>query len=159
MNDDEYTLESGLLDVGDGHQIYYQRWGNPNAKPIFYLHGGPGSGSRDKYKALFDPVKHQVIFHDQRGSGQSTPFGSTENNTTQKLIEDIEKLREKFGFDKFQIIGGSWGSTLGLAYAIEHPDKVEKILLWGIYAGTKVETDYIVQGGLKTHYPESWQHF
>lgn len=159
MQDDKYTIESGHLAVGDGHEIYYQRWGNKNAKPIFYMHGGPGSGSKDKYKLNFDPKIHQVIFHDQRGSGQSTPFASTKNNTSQDLVADIEKLRDKFGFNKIQLTGGSWGSTLSLLYAVTHPDKVEKMLIVAIFTGTKVEIDYIQQGGLRTHYPDAWDDF
>ena len=159
MNDDKYTITSGHLEVGDGHKIYYQQWGNPKSEPIFYLHGGPGSGLKDKNKKLFDPKKHNVIFHDQRGSGLSTPFASTDNNTLQDLIEDIEKLREELNFKKIFIAGGSWGSTLGLAYAIAHSDRVKKMLLWGIFTGTKSEVNYIQQGGLKTHYPEAWKDY
>ncbi|MCA9324364.1 prolyl aminopeptidase [Candidatus Saccharibacteria bacterium] len=159
MNDDQYALESGLLDVGGGHQIYFQQWGNKDAEPIFFLHGGPGSGCKDKHKAAFDPKKHLVIFHDQRGCGKSTPFGKLEHNTTQDLIADIEKLREKFGFEKISLFGGSWGSALALAYAIEHPDRVNKMLINGIYTGTKKESDYIQLGGLSTHFPESWQQY
>jgi proline iminopeptidase len=159
MNDDEYTIESGLLNVGEGHEIYYQRWGNPDATPTFFLHGGPGAGCKDKHKAGFDPNKHHVIFHDQRGCGQSTPFGELNHNTTQDLISDIEKLRSKFGFNKINLFGGSWGSCLSLLYAIEHSNHVQKMLINGIDTGTKKETDYIQQGGLATHFPDSWQQY
>jgi proline iminopeptidase len=159
MNDDKYTISSGHVDVGNGHEIYFQQWGNPSADPIFFLHGGPGAGCRDKHKAGFNPEKQHVIFHDQRGCGLSTPFGKLEHNTTQDLISDIETLRLKFGFEKISLFGGSWGSCLALAYAVEHPKRVHKMLLNGIYTGTNAETDYIQQGGLSTHLPESWQHY
>lgn len=159
MNDDQYTIESGHLDVGDGHKIYYQRWGNPDAVPTFYLHGGPGGAGKDKHKLAYDPSKSHIVFHDQRGCGNSTPFSSTENNTTDDLIGDIEKLRMKLGFEKIQLTGGSWGSFLALCFAITYPDKVHKMLLRGIFTGTKAELDYIQQGGLATHYPEAWQQY
>lgn len=159
MNDDKYTIESGFLPVGNGHKIYYQRWGNPDAAPTFNLHGGPGSGSKDRYRLNFDPVRHQVIFHDQRGSGKSTPFAGLKHNTTQDLIADIETLRKKFGFSKIQITGGSWGSCLALAYAIDYPQNVSKLLLTGIFTGRKSELDYIQQGGLRTHFPDAWAQY
>lgn len=161
MNDDEYTIESGFLDVGDGHKIYYQRWGNINAKPIFYLHGGPGSGSKDAYKLNFNPDKQQVIFHDQRGCGKSQPFGKLEYNNTQELIEDINKLQKhlKLLNEKIILYGGSWGSCLALAYSVTHPNRVSKLLIYGVYTGTRSETNYIQQGGLATHFPESWQQY
>jgi proline iminopeptidase len=159
MNTDKFTIASGHLDVGDGHKIWWHQWGNPKSSPIFVLHGGPGGGSKDKYKLNFDPTTQQVVFHDQRGSGQSTPFGSIEHNTTQYLIADIEKLRVMLGYKKIMLAGGSWGSFLGFAYTIMHPDSVTKMLLGGIYLGTKAETDYIQQGGSKTHYPEAWEQY
>jgi len=159
MNDDKYTIKSGFLDVGDGHKIYNQQWGNKDCSPIFYLHGGPGGGCKNKNKAFFDPKIHNVVFYDQRGSGLSTPFGSIKNNTTDDLVEDIEKLRKHLGFSKIKLIGGSWGSTLGLCYALKYPDNVDKVLLWGIFTGTKTEADYIQQGGLKTHFPDAWEEY
>lgn len=159
MNEDIYTISSGMLDVGDGHQIYYQQWGNKNSDPIFYLHGGPGGGCSNKYKKFFDPKKHNVIFHDQRGSGLSTPHAEIDNNTTDKLVEDIELLRKFLKIDQIRIIGGSWGSCLALIYAIKHPQNVAKMLIWGIFTGAKNEVDYIQQGGLKTHFPEAWEQY
>ncbi len=159
MNEDKYTISSGMLKVSGGHTIYYQRWGNEKATPTFFLHGGPGSGSKDKYKSNFDPEKHHIIYHDQRGSGKSLPFGSLDNNTTADLVEDIENLRLKFKFNKINITGGSWGSFLALAYAIKYPDNINRILISGIYTGTKTENDYIAQGGLKTHFPDSWNQY
>lgn len=160
MTTDEFTIDSGLLDVGDGHQIWWHDWGFIHAKsPILHLHGGPGSGSKNRYKLSYDPSVQRVIFFDQRGSGQSLPFGSTDHNTTQNLIADIEHIREKFGLEKFMLSGHSWGSTLALAYAIAHPTHVSKMLLGGIFLGTKQDADYIQQGGLKTHFPEAWEQY
>lgn len=159
MNDDEYTITSGYLEVGDGHTIYYQEWGNKQLVPTFHLHGGPGSGNKDKNKLNFDPKRHHIIFHDQRGCGKSTPFAELKGNTTQALVQDIEKLRSFFGFDKIQLTGGSWGSTLALMYAITYPQYVSKMLLNGIFTGTKLETDYISQGGLQTHFPDAWERY
>ncbi len=159
MNDDSYTIKSGHLDVGDGHKIYYQQWGNHKAEPIFFLHGGPGSGCKDKYKLTFDPKKHHVIFHDQRGSGLSTPFAAVDNNTTNNLVKDIETLRNHFKFSRISLSGGSWGSFLALVYAVSYPENVEKMLLRGIFTGTKAELDHIQQGGIAKHYPEAWQQY
>lgn len=161
MVDDQFTIKSGLLDVGDGHKIYYQEWGNPDAEPIFFLHGGPGGQCGDSHKLYFDPSKHRVIFHDQRGCGQSIPFGSTKNNTTQKLVEDIEHIRKTLHIKtKHSIFGGSWGSCLALIYAITHPENVNKMILRGIYTGTRRETDHIQQeNGISKYYPESWERY
>ena len=160
MQDDTYTIKSGHLDVGDGHQIYFQEWGNPESVPIFFLHGGPGGSCEDSHKLYFDPIKHHVIFHDQRGSGQSTPFGSTEHNNTQDLVEDINKLRDHIQIKgKHSFFGGSWGSCLALVYAISYPDNVKSMVLRGIYTGTKTETDYIQQGGIGQYYPETWERY
>ncbi len=159
MNEDAHTISSGFLEVGNGHTIYYQQWGNIKSKPIFFLHGGPGSGCKDTYKTFFDPRKHHVIYHDQRGSGKSTPFAEIAHNTTQDLVEDIEKLRKHFKFSKIGIAGGSWGSFLGFTYAIAFPNTVSNMVLWSIFGGTKAELDYIQQGGLATHYPESWNQY
>jgi len=157
MND--YVNDSGLLDVGDGHQIYWEDWGNPNGAPIISIHGGPGGSFSDTHKALFDPAKHHVIFHDQRGCGRSLPFASTENNTTQDLIHDIELLREKFEFETVNIIGGSWGSSLSLLYTIEHPDRVSNLLLWGIYLIRQFETDWVNEGYPRYNFPAEWDRF
>ncbi len=159
MQEDQYTIKTEFVNVGDGHSLYVQQWGNPKADPIFFLHGGPGSGCSDKHKLSFDPRKHHVIFHDQRGCGKSLPLRELTNNTTQHLIADIEMIRIAFGFRKINIFGGSWGSCLGLAYAVTYPDKVNKMLLSAVYTGTKSETDYIQQGGLATHFPETWQQY
>lgn len=161
MQDDTNTITSGHLDVGDGHQIYFQEWGNPDGAPIFFLHGGPGGSSEDTHKLYFNPLKHHVIFHDQRGSGQSTPFGSTNHNTTQHLVEDINILRKHLHLNgKHSFFGGSWGSCLALVYGITYPENVSKMILRGIYTGTKVENNYLLEeGGISKYYPESWERF
>ena len=160
MQDDTYTIKSGHLDVGDGHKIYYQEWGNPNAPATFYLHGGPGSCCRQKHKTIFDPKKHHIIFHDQRGSGQSTYTEVLLNNTTDALVGDIDKLREHLGYKNIQIFGYSWGSTLALCYALKYPSTVTKMLIGGIYLGTKAETDFLYEnGGIGQFSPEAWEYY
>lgn len=160
MNEkDLQVIKSGYLEVGDGHKLYYEQWGNSDAEPIFFLHGGPGGGFKDKHKFIFNPQKHHVIFFDQRGSGQSKPYASTKNNTTQNLISDIEKLRKLFGFKKIALWGRSWGSALALAYAIEHSSSVSRIAIGGVYIGTRFENDFISTGYVRYTYPEAWERF
>lgn len=157
--DDPYVRQSGHLDVGDGHQMYYEDWGNPDAPAIMHFHGGPGGGFNDSNKLLFDPEKHRVIFFDQRGAGRSLPFAEIKDNTTQKLLEDTEKLREHLGIEKMYIIGGSWGSTMVLTYALAHPERVISMIGWGIYLARKFENDYISAGYVRYTYPEAWERF
>ena len=156
---DPYIKQSGHLNVGDGHKIYFEDWGNPAATPIMHLHGGPGAGFSQSHKLLYNPVIHRVIFHDQRGCGQSRPFASVKANTTKYLVADIEKLREHLGIDKMYVVGGSWGSTLTMVYAIAHPERVNKMMMWGIYLNRQAETDYLYQGGPKEIFPEAWERF
>lgn len=156
---DPNVIKSGHLAVGDGHKIYWEEWGNPKSFPIIHLHGGPGAGFSDSHKLLYDPKKHRVIFHDQRGSGKSTPFASTVKNTTQDLISDIEKLRRHLKIDKAYVAGGSWGSTLSLAYAISHPEHVTKMMVWGIFLNRQDEIDYLYQGVPRHTFPEAWDRF
>jgi proline iminopeptidase len=156
---DPNVHNSGYLDVGDGHSLYWEDWGNENAPPIFHIHGGPGSGFTEKHKLLYDPHKHRVIFHDQRGAGRSTPFAETAHNTTQDLIEDIEKLRTQFGLEKIYISGGSWGSTLSLFYALAHPERVDKIFLWSVFLARQFEVDFVNEGYPKYFLPLEWQRF
>lgn len=154
-----YVRKSGHLDVGGGHKIYFEDWGNPKSTPVFYLHGGPGGRFSDSSKLLFDPKKHRVIFHDQRGAGQSLPNAETKNNTSQDLIGDIEKLRKHFKIEKMYVVGGSWGSTLSLLYAISHPERVKKLIMWGIYLIRQFETDYVNEGYPRYTFPEAWARF
>jgi proline iminopeptidase len=158
MTPDAYTNQELLLDVGNGHQIYVQDWGKKDAKtPIVFLHGGPGYGLKDSHRQRFDPTKQRVIFFDQRGVGKSTPLGSIEHNTTQDLVEDIEKIAAKLQLEKFIITGGSWGSTLAFTYAITHPERVKAMVLTGIFTGTKAEIKYVDSGGYRTHFPDVWE--
>ncbi len=157
--EDENVNQSGFLDVGDGHNMYWEDWGNSEAEPFLYVHGGPGQGFRPHHKQMFDPRNNRVIFYDQRGAGKSTPFAETENNTTQELVNDIEKLREHLGIDQYRVFGNSWGSTLSLVYAIKHPDRVKNLILTGVYLGTKFESEYISGGYPRYNYPEAWERF
>jgi proline iminopeptidase len=158
--EDEHIIRSGTLSVGDGHEIYWVDWGNKSVKePIFYIHGGPGSGFSERDFSRFDPSVHRVVFHDQRGSSRSTPFATTDHNTTQDLIQDITKLRTELGFEKISLYGFSWGSTLSLLYAIENPSVVEKMLIGGIYLTRKVDNEFYLQGKIASHFPEVWERF
>ncbi|MBO6725639.1 MAG: prolyl aminopeptidase [Rhizobiaceae bacterium] len=152
-------FESGMLDVGDGHQIYWERVGTKGAKPAVFLHGGPGGGFSPAHRRLFDPARYEVVLFDQRGCGKSTPHAGLEANTTWHLVADIERLREKFGFDKWQVFGGSWGSTLALAYAETHPERVTELVLRGIYTLTKAELDWLYQFGVSEMFPDKWERF
>ncbi len=160
MDKDQFTLREGKLDVGDGYKLWFMEWGNKDAPiPIFVNHGGPGSESTESLTTMFDPDRNRVIFYDQRGCGKTEPRFKLEDNTTKHLLEDIDKLRKHIGVEKIYLHGGSWGSTLALLYAIEYPEKVEKLLLSGIFLGTKAEIDYKRQGFFKTHFPESWKQY
>ena len=156
---DNYILQSGYLDVGDGHKIYWEDWGNPESFPVMHFHGGPGPGFNDRHKMLYNSQKQRVIFFDQRGAGKSTPLGETKNNTTQKLIEDTEKLRKYLGVNKMYLAGGSWGSALVLLYAIAHPERVKAMVAWSIYLARKLDTDYVSEGYQRFNYPEAWERF
>lgn len=142
MNPDTYTLQETFVEVGDGHTLYVHEWGSQNGMPIMYLHGGPGNGCNDRYKQLFDPKRHRVIFFDQRGSGRSLPTGTLKNNTTADLVEDIEKLARHFKLTSFTLTGGSWGSCLALAYGIAYPKRVKSMVLSGIFTGSHAEINY-----------------
>lgn len=152
-------FESGMLDVGDGHAIYWERVGTEGATPAVFLHGGPGGGMSPKHRRLFDPARYDTILFDQRGCGRSTPNASLEANTTWHLVADIERLREKFGFDRWLVFGGSWGSTLGLAYAETHPQRVSALILRGIYTLSRAELDWYYQFGVSEMFPDKWERF
>lgn len=157
--DNNSVIKSGHLDVGYGHKLYWEDWGNPKSFPVIYLHGGPGAGFADRHKLAFDPSIHRVIFFDQRGSGRSTPYASTKNNTTQDLISDIVKLREYLGIERVHLFGRSWGSALALAYSIAHPESVKHMLIGGVYFGTSFENDFISAGYVRYTYPEAWERY
>lgn len=150
---------TGMLAVGDGHQLYYEQSGNPQGKPAVYVHGGPGAGSNPGQRRVFDPEKYQIILFDQRGCGNSTPSASLENNTTWDLVEDMERLRKHLSIDRWQICGGSWGSTLSLAYAQTHADKVTELILRGIFTLRKAELAWYYQGGAASIFPDEWEKF
>ncbi len=153
-----HTHAKGHIE-NDGHKIYWEDWGNPKATPIFLMHGGPGGGFEERHKTMFDPKVHRVIFHDQRGSGRSLPFADTENNTSQGLIEDIEVLRKHLGIDKMYVMGGSWGSTLSLLYTIAHPERVARLLIWGVFLIRQFEVDFVNEGYPRYFYTEAWERF
>ena len=150
---------AGTLDVGEGHRVYYERVGTPGAKPAIFLHGGPGGGLSPEHRRLFDPNRYDVMLFDQRGCGQSTPYAELEANTTWHLVSDIERLRELAGVDKWLVFGGSWGSTLALAYAETHPDRVSELVLRGVYTVTKAELQWYYQFGVSEIFPEKWEKF
>jgi proline iminopeptidase len=152
--------KSGHLDVGDGHSLYWELSGNPKGKPVVFLHGGPGGGSSPEHRRQFDPELYNILVFDQRGCGKSTPYASLENNTTWDLVADIEKLREMVGVDKWQVFGGSWGSTLALAYAQTHPSRVTELVLRGVFLFDPFEIDWMYKyGGASQLYPDGWDAF
>jgi len=150
---------SGMLDVGDGHQIYWERAGTKGAKPAVFLHGGPGGGFSPAHRRQFDPAKYDLILFDQRGCGKSTPYASLDANTTWHLVADIERLREMIGAEKWLVFGGSWGSTLALAYAQTHPKRVSELVVRGIYTLTRAELDWYYQFGVSEIFPDKWERF
>lgn len=160
MTPDQFTLEERMLDVGDGHRLYAQIWGNKDApETIVFLHGGPGSGCSDGHKGLFNPATQRVLFWDQRGCGKSLPHGSLKANNTDVLVDDINALTQAFAIDRFAITGGSWGSCLALVYGIRHPERVTRMVLRGIFTGRQREIDFLDKGKLRSFFPEAWESF
>jgi proline iminopeptidase len=151
--------EVGSLDVGDGHTIHYERVGTRGAKPAIFLHGGPGGGINPDYRRLFDPSRYDLLLFDQRGCGRSTPYASLEANTTWHLVTDIERLRQHMGVETWLVLGGSWGSTLAMAYAQTHPERVSELILRGVYTLTRAELDWYYQFGVSEIFPEKWERF
>ena len=145
--------DHGMLDVGDGHRVYWELCGNPNGKPVVFLHGGPGGGCSPSQRRLFDPDKYRILLFDQRGCGRSTPYASLEANTTWHLVADIERLREMIGVDKWMVFGGSWGATLALAYAETHPERVTELVLRGIFTLRRAELLWYYQEGASWIFP------
>jgi proline iminopeptidase len=150
---------SGRLDVGDGHELYWELCGNPDGLPAVFLHGGPGAGCGPDHRRLFDPARYNVLLFDQRGCGRSTPHASLEANTTWHLLDDIERLRQMAGFEKWLVFGGSWGSTLGLAYAEKHPERTSALILRGIFTMRQAELDWFYQNGASMVFPDRWEAF
>jgi len=153
--------ETGHLDVGDGHSLYWELSGNPNGKPVVFLHGGPGGGSSPDHRRQFNPDKYKILVFDQRGCGKSTPYASLEANTTWHLVDDIETLRTEVAkVDKWQVFGGSWGSTLAIAYAEKYPDRVTELVLRGIFLFDSHEIDWMYKpGGASQVYPDKFEEF
>ncbi|MBH1963704.1 MAG: prolyl aminopeptidase [Comamonadaceae bacterium] len=151
--------ETGHLDVGEGHVIYYERVGTPGAKPAVFLHGGPGGGISPEHRRVFDPARYDVVLFDQRGCGRSTPHAGLEANTTWDLVSDIETLRQLAGAEKWLVFGGSWGSTLALAYAQKYPERVSALVLRGIYTVTAAELSWYYQFGVSEMFPDKWERF
>ncbi|ATD71469.1 MULTISPECIES: prolyl aminopeptidase [Gordonia] len=155
--------ESGHLDVGDGQQIYWETTGNPEGKPVVFVHGGPGGGTSPTQRRFFDPAKYRIVLFDQRGCGQSRPHiadgADLSVNTTPHLIADMERLRTHLGIDRWQVFGGSWGSTLGLAYAQTHPDRVTELVLRGIFLLRRSEIDWYYNGGAAHIFPDVWETY
>ncbi len=154
--------EHGMLDVGDGNRVYWEACGNPAGKPAVVLHGGPGSGCTGWHRRLFDPAVYRVVLFDQRGCGRSTPHASgpgidLASNTTQHLVADIELLRQHLHLERWLVLGGSWGSTLALAYAEKHPERVTEMILFGVTTGRKQEFDWTFREGLGVLFPEEWE--
>jgi proline iminopeptidase len=149
----------GHLAVGHGHDIYWEECGNPAGKPAVFLHGGPGAGCDTRARRFFDPARYRIVLFDQRGCGRSRPHASLEHNTTWDLVADMERLREQLGIARWQVFGGSWGSTLALAYAEAHPARVSELVLRGIFLLRKCELDWFYQQGASALYPDRWEAY
>ncbi|MFY2823253.1 prolyl aminopeptidase [Ruegeria sp. MALMAid1280] len=152
-------FDQRMVDVGDGHRIYLEQCGNPNGKPVVVLHGGPGGGCSPAMRRYFDPAVFRVILFDQRGCGRSRPHASVTDNTTWHLVADIERLRALLDIDDWTVFGGSWGATLALIYAQTHPDRVNRLVLRGVFLATQAELDWFYGGGAGKFWPEPWAKF
>jgi len=152
-------IATGFIDTGDGHEVFFEDCGARQGKPCVILHGGPGGAINPTMRRFFDPLRWRMTLFDQRGCGRSRPNASLERNTTWTLIEDIERLRERAGVEKWTVFGGSWGSTLALAYAAKHPERVEALVLRGVFLLTKRELDWFYQDGASMLFPDAWERF
>lgn len=150
---------TGFLQVSDIHTLYWEQSGNPSGHPVVFLHGGPGAGSSESNRCFFDPEFYRIIIFDQRGAGKSTPHACLEENTTWNLVNDIELLRNHLQIPEWQVFGGSWGSTLALAYSQHYPDKVTGLILRGIFLLRKKELDWFYEGGAAAIFPDAWEPF
>jgi proline iminopeptidase len=149
---------SGRLKVDGLHELYWEECGSPNGLPVVFLHGGPGAGASPAHRRFFDPKRYRIVIFDQRGAGRSTPLGETTDNTTPHLVADIEKLRMHLAIDTWYVFGGSWGSTLALAYAKAHPGRTRGLFLRGIFLLQRSELDWFLYG-MKAVFPEAWDRF
>ena len=150
---------TGTLDVGDGHVIYFEECGNPAGEPVLLCHGGPGGGANPTMRRFHDPAHYRIILFDQRGCGRSTPYASLENNTTWHLVADMEQLRTHLGLECWQLFGGSWGSTLSIAYAQTHPGRVTGLILRGIFLLRRAEIDWFYQKGASALFPDAYDAY
>jgi proline iminopeptidase len=150
---------SGWLRVSPVHEIYWEESGNPNGKPAVFVHGGPGAGADPRSRQFFDPKRYRIVVFDQRGCGRSRPHASLEDNTTWHLVSDMEQLRRHLGIERWLVFGGSWGSTLALAYAQKHPKRVSELVLRGIFMLRKWEIDWFYQDGASALFPDRWEHY
>lgn len=151
--------QTGTLAVDGRHTLYWEQCGNPDGKPVVLLHGGPGGGCSDNMRRFHDPAKYRIILFDQRGAGRSTPHADLADNTTWHLVADIETLREHLAVERWQVFGGSWGSTLALAYAETHPQRVTELVLRGIFLLRRWELEWFYQEGTSRLFPDAWQHY
>ena len=152
-------FDTGFLEVSPLHRLYYEQCGNPHGKPAVFLHGGPGAGCNDKSRRFFDPAVYRIVLFDQRGCGRSTPHAELADNTTWHLVEDIERLRTHLGIERWLVFGGSWGSTLALAYAQTHVDRVSELVLRGIFMLRRWELEWFYQKGCDALYPDAWEGY
>jgi proline iminopeptidase len=152
-------FDSGMLEVDGRHRLYYEQCGNPQGKPVVMLHGGPGAGCSAKMRRFHDPSRYRIVLFDQRGSGRSTPHADLVDNTTWDLVADIERLREHVGIERWQVFGGSWGSTLALAYAQAHPRRVTELVLRGIFMLRRWELEWFYQQGANRLFPDAWEQY
>ncbi len=152
-------FNDGYLKVSECHEIYFQECGNPDGQPVVFLHGGPGSGCDPRARRFFDPDHYRIVLFDQRGCGRSRPHACLEENTTWHLCADMERLREHLNIASWQVFGGSWGSTLALAYAQHHPGVVSQLVLRGIFLGRECESRWLYQFGASELYPDAWERF
>ncbi|MEC8252493.1 MAG: prolyl aminopeptidase [Planctomycetota bacterium] len=152
-------FDKGHLAVGGPHEIYYEQCGNPQGKPVVFVHGGPGGGAGEDYRRFFDPAAYRVVLFDQRGCGRSRPYASLEDNTTWDLVADIEKIRAHLSIEQWQVFGGSWGSTLALSYAQSHPERVTELVLRGIFMLRRKELLWFYQEGASNIFPDAWEKY
>lgn len=150
---------TGRLKVSELHELYFEESGNPEGKPVVFLHGGPGGGTSKKQRQFFDPARYRIVLLDQRGCGKSTPNAELQENTTWHLVQDVESVREHLGIDRWLVFGGSWGSTLSLAYAERHPGRVTELVLRGIFLLRRREIDWFYQHGASMIYPDAWESY
>lgn len=148
----------GLLDLDGRHHMFWEQSGNPNGMPVLFLHGGPGAGASPAHRRFFDPAFWRIVIFDQRGAGRSAPYAEIRDNTTQHLIDDIERLRRHLGIERWLVFGGSWGALLAMAYGIAHPQRCAGFVLRGIFLGRAFELDWFLRG-IRTVHPEAWRTF